>query len=81
MISAKTAADLAEVARFFGIDMTWNAHLFRMAASADGRAFDVVIQALADAVRLDARCGATERIRQSIARDKALAAKAQAAKK
>lgn len=69
LVSQKTAAEVDEVARFFGIDMEWNRHIFSYAAQADGRAFEVVIAALAAAIREDIRRGVTGRIRQSI-RDK-----------
>lgn len=70
MVSSRTAVELAEVAQFFGVDLEWNSHLFRYAAQVDGRAFEVVIRALAEAVRQDARCGINDRIRRSIAREK-----------
>lgn len=66
VVSQKTAGEVAEVARFFGIDMEWNRHIFSHAAQVDGRAFEVVMAALAAAVRHDVRCGVTARIRQSI---------------
>jgi len=70
VVSVQTAAELAEVAEFFGIDMEWNRHLFRHAAQADGRAFEVVIRALAEAVRQDVRFGTNRRIREAIAAKK-----------
>lgn len=70
LISARTAAELEMVAKFFGIDMEWNRQIFRHAAQADGRAFDQVIRALAVAIEVDSRRGANERIRESLAREK-----------
>lgn len=64
-------AQLGEVARFFGIDMERNSHLFRYAAQVDGRAFEVVIGALAQAIEQDSRRGINGRIRESIAKEKA----------
>lgn len=69
LVSQKTAAEVNEVAKFFGIDMEWNRHIFSHAAQTDGRAFEVVIAALAAAIREDVRVGVTGRIRQAI-RDK-----------
>lgn len=66
VVTQKTAGEVAEIARFFGIDMAWNRHIFSHAAQADGRAFEVVVAALAAAVREDIRCGATGRVRQAI---------------
>lgn len=66
VVSQKTAAEVAEVAQFFGIDMEWNRHIFSHAAQVDGRAFEVVMAAMAAAIREDARRGVTARIRQSI---------------
>lgn len=70
IVSGRTAAQLDEVARFFGIDMEWNRHIFRHAAQVDARAFEVVIGALAQAVEQDSRRGVTGRIRESIAKGK-----------
>jgi hypothetical protein len=66
VVSQKTAGEVAEIAQFFGIDLEWNRHLFSWAAQADGRAFEVVMAALAVAIRDDVRRGVTARIRQSI---------------
>lgn len=66
LVSQKTAGEVDEIARFFGIDMAWNRHIFSHAAQADGRAFEVVVAALAVAIREDIRRGVTGRIRQSI---------------
>ena len=66
LVSQKTAADVAEVANFFGIDMEWNRHIFSHAAQADNRAFEVVMAALATAIRDDVRRGVTARIRAEI---------------
>ncbi|MGL6245688.1 hypothetical protein [Pseudomonas sp.] len=71
VVSGRTAAQLEEVARFFGIDMEWNRHIFRHAAQIDSRAFEVAIGALAQAIEQDSRRGITGRIRESIAREKA----------
>lgn len=66
MVSQKTAAELAEVANFFGIDMEWNRHIFSRAAQIDGKAFEVVMAAMALAIREDVRFGITDRIRKQI---------------
>lgn len=71
LVSERTATELNAVADFFGIDMEWNRHIFRHAAQADGRAFEVVIRALAQAIEQDNRRGITARIRQNIAKEKA----------
>lgn len=71
LVSERTAAELNAVADFFGIDMEWNRHIFRHAAQVDGRAFEVVIRALAQAIEQDSRRGITARIRQNIAKEKA----------
>lgn len=71
LISPQTAKDLTVVTGFFGIDMAWNSHLFRYASQVDGRAFEVVMRAMAEAVEQDLRRGVTARVRQSIAREKA----------
>lgn len=70
IVSARTAAQLEEVARFFGIDLEWNRHIFRHAAQLDGRAFEVVIGAMAQAIEQDSRRGINGRIRESIAKEK-----------
>lgn len=70
-VSGRTATELAEVAGFFGIDLPLNKHIFRNAALVDGRAFEVVIRALAEAVRQDVRYGIGRRIRENIAQEKA----------
>lgn len=70
LVSERTAAELKVVAEFFGIDMEWNRHLFSYAAQVDGRAFEVVIRALAVAITEDARRGVTGRIRENIAKGK-----------
>lgn len=62
VLTARTAADLDEVADFFGIDMNWNRHLFRHAASRDPAAFATTIGALAEACRQDSRYDINERI-------------------
>lgn len=62
VLSKQTADDLVEVARFFGIDLEWNRHLFRHAASRDPAGFAVVIGALAEACRQDSRFGMTGRV-------------------
>lgn len=62
VLTARTASDLDEVADFFGIDMTWNRHLFRHAASRDPAAFATTIGALAEACRQDSRWTINERI-------------------
>lgn len=66
LVSQKTASDVDEIARFFGIDMEWNRHIFSHAAQADGRAFELVVAAMAAAIREDIRRGVAGRIRQSI---------------
>lgn len=71
LIPERTATDLKAVAEFFGIDLEWNRHIFRYAAQADGRAFEAVIRALAQAIEQDSRRGVTARIRESIAKEKA----------
>lgn len=67
LISEQTGRDLDVVAAFFGIDLEWNRHIFRFAAGEDGRAFEVVIRAMAVAISLDARHGTAARIRNKIA--------------
>ncbi|MDX9944273.1 MAG: hypothetical protein RBS35_05690 [Azonexus sp.] len=62
VISQSTLADLGEVTRFFGIDLEWNRHLFRHAASRDATAFATVIGGLAEAIRKDVRFGTNKRI-------------------
>ena len=71
LISERTGCDLAAVAEFFGIDMAWNRHIFRHAALVDGRAFEVVVRALAEAIEQDLRRGVTARIRENIVQEKA----------
>lgn len=70
LISERTGKELATVADFFGIDMEWNRHLFRFAAQADGKAFETVIRALAQAIDQDCRRGINARIREQIAKEK-----------
>ena len=70
LISDRTGRELATVADFFGIDMAWNRHIFRHAAQADGRAFEVVIRAMAEAIEQDSRRGINARIREQIAKEK-----------
>lgn len=70
IVSARAAAQLEEVARFFGIDMEWNRHIFRHAAQVDARAFEVVIGALAQAIEQDRRYGTNRRIRESMQKEK-----------
>ena len=70
LISEHTSKELAAVVDFFGIDMEWNRHIFRHAAQVDGRAFEVVIRAMAQAVEQDCRRGVTARIRERIAKEK-----------
>lgn len=70
MVSSRTAAQLKEVARFFGIDLDWNAHIFRYAVQGDAKAFAVVIELLAQAIEQDARRGITARIRENVAKEK-----------
>ena len=70
MVSAQTAAELERVSKFFGIDLELNRHIFRHAATADGRAFELVVRALAQAVEQDIRFGVTNRIRETIARER-----------
>lgn len=65
VISQSTLADLDEVTRFFGIDLEWNRHLFRHAASRDATAFAAVIGGLAEAIRQDVRYGINKRMRQA----------------
>lgn len=67
VIPEQTAAELKAVADFFGIDLEWNRHIFRFAAQADGKAFQVIIRELAVAINQDQRRGATGRIRANIA--------------
>lgn len=71
ILSGQTAAALAEVAKFFGIDMEWNRHIFRHAASRDPVAFATVIAAMAEACRQDVRFGINERIAARISERKA----------
>lgn len=66
VVTQKTSAEVGEVAKFFGVDMEWNRHIFSYAAQVDGRAFEVVMAAMAEAIRNDVRFGVTARIRQSI---------------
>jgi len=66
MVSQKTADEVGEFAQFFGIDLEWNRHIFSYAAQSDGRAFEVVMEALVAAIRNDVRRGLTGRIRQEI---------------
>lgn len=70
-IARETAAELADVARFFGIELEASRHIFRHAAAADPAAFAATIKALAEAVRQDARFGTTARIRRRIAEERA----------
>lgn len=70
VIPERTGRELAVVAEFFGIDMEWNRHIFRHAAQVDGRAFEVVVRALAQAIDQDSRRGITGRIRESVAKEK-----------
>lgn len=70
LISERTGKELAVVSDFFGIDMEWNRHIFRFAAQTDGRAFEVVIRAMAEAIEQDCRRGINGRIREQIAKEK-----------
>lgn len=71
LISRRAADALTVVERFFGIDHEWNRHIFGRAVSADARAFETTICAMAEAIHQDSRFGTTERIRRSIAQEKA----------
>lgn len=66
ILSGQTAADLGQVAKFFGIDMEWNRHIFRHAASRDPVAFATVMSALAEACSQDSRFGINARVRARI---------------
>ena len=70
VVSAKTADELARVAAFFGIDLELNRHIFRHAAQADARAFEVVVKALDEAVQQDLRFGTQRRIRERLDEEK-----------
>lgn len=71
VVSAKTRADVEDVARFFGVEMEWNRHIFAHAASRDPKAFETTFALLAEAVRQDVRNGVTQRIRDQIAKGRA----------
>lgn len=70
LISERTSKELATVADFFAIDMEWNRHIFRFAAAADGKAFEAVVRAMAQAIEQDCRRGVNARIREQIAKEK-----------
>lgn len=71
VVSRATAEALRTVMGFFGIDEPTNRHIFAAAAERDAQAFAVVVEALAGAVRNDARTGTGERIRVRIRAEKA----------
>jgi len=71
VLAPETAADLAAVTAFFGIDIDCSRHIFRHAAATDPAAFATIVKSLAEAVRQDARFGTAARIRRRIAEERA----------
>lgn len=70
VVSKETLAHVETVARFFGVDLEWNRHVFRAAANVDGDAFAVVMKSMAEEIERDLRFGITDRIRAQIAASK-----------
>lgn len=62
--------DLKEFCAFHGIDLEWNAPLFRRAAQANESAFIVTFAQLAAAIRDDRRHGLARRMREAAAKDR-----------
>ena len=71
VVSKQTHADLRTVCEFFCIDQQSNAHIFRHAADNHGDAFATCLADLAAAIQTDRRRGTSQRLRASIAEEKA----------
>jgi len=64
-ITQQTMADLQEVCSFFGIDLEWNAGVFRDAIRQNEAAAVQFIRNLAAAARDDRRYGLAKRMREA----------------
>ncbi len=70
VVSRQTAADLAVVSRFFGLDDA-SQSIWAAAAAREPDAFGRVVAAMADAVRADRRYGVDQRIKDRLAKERA----------
>lgn len=71
VVSRETMAHVETVARFFGIDLEWNRHIFRAAATVSVDAFATTMKAMAEEISRDVRHGVSDRIRAQVAAKRA----------
>lgn len=72
VVSRETLRHIEVIARFFGVDLEANRHIFRAGSLVGADAFAMVMKAMADEVERDVRCGVSVRIRAAAAARKGL---------